>query len=256
MRMLIDTHTHIYLPEFDSDRHEMMERALEKGIEKCFMPNIDLESIPAMLKMEEDFPGRAIAMMGLHPCSVKDDFLKVLNKMEKYIESREWSGIGECGLDLYWDKTSLKNQMEALNIQLSWAKQMNKPIILHTREATDETIKMVELAQDGSLKGIFHCFGGTIEQANRIKDLGFHLGIGGVLTYKKSGLDAVLSQIGLDKVVLETDAPYLPPVPYRGKRNEPSYLFQVAQQLSEMFLLSIDEVARKTTLNAKEVFDF
>lgn len=251
----IDTHAHLYLQQFDQDRPEMIDRALSKGVSAFFLPNIDRESVPAMLALEAAYPDSCFPMMGLHPCSVKEDFREELAFAASWLERRSFAAIGECGLDMYWDKTRLTEQTEALNIQLDWAKSYGLPIVLHTREAMDLTIDLVENAHDHRLSGVFHCFNGTVAQAERILNMGFFLGIGGVLTYKNGGLEPVVEAFGLEKLVLETDAPYLSPNPYRGKRNESSYIPVVGQRLSELSGAPIEEVARITTRNARILFE-
>jgi TatD DNase family protein len=254
MIRLIETHAHLYLEQFDQDRDAMLQRARTAGVEKIVLPNIDLESIAGMEQLENDFPGFCYATMGLHPCSVFADYQSVLTTMEQKLNERTYTAIGECGIDLYWDKTFFEEQKQAFRIQLNWAKERNLPIIIHSRESTPECIAEVSAAQDGRLRGVFHCFGGSETEARTILDLGFYLGIGGVLTYKKSGLDAVLKTIGLDRVILETDAPYLAPVPHRGKRNETAYIRQVAEHISELFVLPLAEVGRVTSRNAETLF--
>ncbi len=250
----IDTHAHLYLQQFDQDRPEMLDRALARGVTAFFLPNIDRDSVAAMLALEAAHPDRCFAMMGLHPCSVKEDFQDELAYASSWLEKRSFAAIGECGLDMYWDKTRLAEQTEALNIQLEWAKMYGLPIVLHTREAMDLTIDVVKNAFDQRLGGVFHCFNGTVAQAERILEMGFFLGIGGVLTYKNGGLEPVIEAFGLDYLVLETDAPYLSPNPYRGKRNESSYIPVVGQRLSELTGKPIEEVARITTGNARKLF--
>jgi TatD DNase family protein len=255
MNYWIDTHAHIYLDEFSGDREEMLSRCTTQGVERIFMPNIDHTSIDSMLRLEEDSKGICHAMMGLHPCSVKKDFENELLTIEKWLKQREFAAVGEIGTDLYWDKTFWEQQKEAFIIQVNWAKEFKLPIVIHCRESLDQTIELIEGLQDGTLKGIFHCFGGTIEQAERICKLGFFLGIGGVVTFKKSGLDQVLPRISLENLVLETDSPYLAPVPYRGKRNEPSYLPIIAEKIAEFKDINVQEVKSITSQNALKLFN-
>lgn len=220
-----------------------------------YLPNIDAESIPGMLELEAAFPNNCFAMMGLHPCSVQPDtYEAALALVEKWLGQRSWAGIGETGIDLYWDKTTLEIQEIAFARQCAWAKTLKRPIIIHSREANREAIEVVRKAQDGSLRGIFHCFSGTLEEAKEMIDLGFMLGIGGTLTYPKSELPAVLREIPLEHIVLETDAPYLPPVPHRGKRNESAFVCHTAEALSEAKVLPLAEIARTTTANALRMF--
>jgi len=250
----IDTHAHLYLSQFDADRSEMLFRARSKGVSTFFLPNIDSGSIEAMLALEAAHPETCFPMMGLHPCSVKENFREELDLASAWLERRFFSAIGECGLDLYWDKTFIKEQIEALNIQLEWAAQRELPIVLHTRDAMDLTIEVVKNAFDSHLNGVFHCFNGNVVQAERIIEMGFYLGIGGVLTYKNGGLEPVIEAFGLDYIVLETDAPYLSPNPYRGKRNESAYIPVVGQRLAELTGKTLEEVASITTANAKRLF--
>ncbi len=248
-----DTHAHIYSTKFDHDRADAVREALEQGVEKIFMPNVDVDTIDAMLETELKYPS-CIPMMGLHPCDVKKDFEKQLYVMEDWINKRDFAAIGETGLDLYWDHTFFNEQKEALKIQINWAKQKKWPIVLHCRESMDETISLIEEAKDENLTGIFHCFTGTIAQAEKIISLGFLVGIGGVATYKNGGLDKVLGKIGLDHVVLETDAPYLAPVPHRGKRNAPAYIPVIAQQIGDYTKQTLEEVSILTQNNANRIF--
>ena len=254
MSYWIDTHAHIYAEEFDGDRQDMIERFRENGIMKIFMPNVDHTSIDKMLDLESRWEG-CYAMMGLHPCSVKKGFERELYIVEEWLSKRKFSAVGEIGTDLYWDKTFWDQQCEAFNIQVAWAKSFGLPVVIHCRESLDETIALVEKLQDGKLTGIFHCFGGTAEQAEKITKLNFFLGIGGVATFKKSGLDDVLPEVPLDRIVLETDSPYLSPVPHRGKRNEPAYIPLIGQRVADIKKVSLDEVKEKTTLNALNIFN-
>jgi TatD DNase family protein len=251
---LIDTHAHLYLPAFDADRAEVIARARSEGVSAIFLPNIDTESIASMHELAEAHPNLCFPMMGLHPCSVDDQWPKTLREMEAFLGTRTYYGIGETGLDLYWDTTTLDIQRGALQMQAEWAKSMGLPLILHSREATEQTLETLEPLQDGRLRGIFHCFSGTVELAKRAIDLGFCLGIGGTLTYKKSELPELLPKVSRDALVLETDCPYLPPMPHRGKRNEPSYIRLVADKLAEVLNLTSEEVAQLTTSNARRIF--
>lgn len=253
--MLIDTHTHLYLEQFDEDRPEMIQRAIEKGITHFYMPGIDSNHIESMFQLEAQFPNNCFAMMGLHPCSVKENVEAELAIVEKYLSERKFIAVGEIGLDYYWDTTFVQQQKVAFVQQMDWAKHYKIPISIHCRESMDDAIELVSKTKTSDLNGVFHCFGGTIEQANKIIELGFYLGIGGVLTYKKSGLDEVLKNIDLQHIVLETDAPYLSPVPYRGKRNESAYIYEIAKKLAEVKDVDISEVAARTTENAKKVFN-
>lgn len=252
---LIDTHTHLYLPQFDEDRAEMINRAKEAGITQLYLPGIDSEHVAAMLQLERDYPGICHAMPGLHPCSVGEQVEAELAVVKAMLEEdRKWCAIGEIGLDLYWDKTFFEQQKDAFRQQIRWAKSYRLPIVIHSRDATQECIDLVQSEKDERLNGVFHCFGGTLDEAKQIMELDFMLGIGGVLTFKKAGLDLVIPDIPMDYIVLETDSPYLAPVPFRGKRNESSYLLYVAQKLAEVKGISVDEVAEKTTENALRLF--
>lgn len=252
---LIDTHCHIYSSEFDADRQAMLSRAEYEGITKMLMPAIDISTHAQMLGLEDEYPGKCLSMMGLHPCSVKENYLDELSVVEEHFEKRSFVAVGETGLDFYWDLTYTVQQYRVFQRQIELALHYNIPIVIHSRNSIDECIEFVQKNQNGKLKGVFHCFSGSIEQALKITDLNFYLGIGGVLTFKKSGLETVLKQMVLDHIVLETDAPYLAPVPFRGKRNECSYLKYVAEKLAEVKSVTPEEIAEITTANAKELFD-
>lgn len=251
---LIDTHAHLYASEFDADRDQMIARAIEQGVEQYYLPNIDSTSIEGMMRLEEAYPGRCFAMMGLHPCSVKDNYEQELSIVRQWIERRTFCAIGEIGLDFYWDLTHVEQQKSAFLTQVEWALEFDLPVIIHSRESMDDILALLHPIKQNGLRGIFHCFGGTVEQARAAIELGFLLGIGGVLTYKKAGLDVVLADIDLRHLVLETDAPYLSPVPHRGKRNESAYLRVVAERLAEIKGLPLDEIARVTSENAEKLF--
>lgn len=251
---MIDTHAHIYSNKFEGDRAEMLQKTFDSGVHKIFMPNIDRESIEGMLALEAEYPDQCYAMMGLHPCSVKEDFEQELAIVEEWLQKRAFVAVGEMGLDLYWDKTFFEQQKEAFRIQAAWAKQYKKPLVIHTRNSMTETIELLEELKEDDLFGIVHCFGGTLEEANRIIELGFLLGIGGVATFKNGGLDKVLPHVDLAHLVLETDSPYLAPKPYRGKRNEPSYIPLVAQRIAELKEVEFELVAKITDQNALKVF--
>ncbi|WP_276369999.1 TatD family hydrolase [Chryseolinea sp. H1M3-3] len=254
MNSYVDTHAHIYADEFKIDLIDLLHRCDEQHVNKIFMPNVDHTSIDKMMEVEYRWPKQCFAMMGLHPCSVKKDFERELYIVEEWLAKRKFSAVGEIGTDLYWDKSFWDQQQEALIIQVNWAKKYNLPIVLHCRESLDQTIEVIEKLQDGKLKGIFHCFSGTVEQAQRIFKLGFYIGIGGVVTFKNGGLDKVLPEIDLAHVVLETDSPYLAPVPYRGKRNEPTYLPLISSKISEIMKCTVEEVQKVTTQNALNIF--
>ncbi len=252
--MFVDTHTHLYATEFDHDRNALIQKALANGVSKFYLPNISSGSIAAMMALEAAFPDHCVAMMGLHPCDVKENYLEELAVMETWLAKRKFAAIGEIGIDLYWDKTFIKAQIEAFQIQINWALQYNYSIVIHCRDAFDEIYEVLK-SYSKLPKGIFHCFSGNLEQANQILALkNFKLGIGGVLTFKNAGLDKVVEQIDLEHLVLETDAPYLAPVPFRGKRNEPVYLLEIAKKLAELKNCSMAQVAEITTKNADFVF--
>jgi TatD DNase family protein len=251
---LIETHAHLYAAAFDTDRAEALDRARAAGVGTILMPNIDHASIAGMLELEAQAPDQYHAMMGLHPCHVTKDYEKQLYEVEDWLSRRPFVAIGEAGLDLYWDKTLLAEQQEALRIQLRMAKQYDLPIVLHTRDAFAETAALVAEEQDGTLRGVFHCFSGSVAEAEQVISLGFKLGIGGVSTFKNGGLDKVLPAIGLEHLLLETDCPYLAPVPYRGKRNEPAYLPLVLHRVATLLDRDPEEVAAATTANATELF--
>jgi TatD DNase family protein len=250
---MIDTHSHLYLKKFNADRAAVTARAREV-LSHVFLPNIDLESLPQMNALTATAPDFFFPMLGLHPCYVKEDFEKVLASMEAEWDNGSYCGVGETGLDYYWDKTFVEEQKTSLRRHIEWAKDKDLPLILHCRESMEDVIELVTEGQDGRLKGIFHCFTGSSEQAARIRDLGFLMGIGGVLTYKNSQLPEVVAQIDLKHLVLETDSPYLPPVPYRGKRNESSYVPHIAEKLAEVKATSLAEVDRVTSENARKLF--
>jgi TatD DNase family protein len=252
--MIIDSHCHLYLPEFSNEIDLYINRAKENGIKKIYLPAINSETTNALLSLEEKHPDICVAMMGLHPCYVKSDYIDELQKVENLLSQRKFVAIGECGLDFYWDKTFIQEQYLALEQQVKWALHYNLPIILHTRNATQETIDVIKKYKGLNLKGIFHCFGGTVEDAKQIIDLGFYLGLGGVVTYKNAGLDLVLKEIDLNYIVLETDAPYLSPVPNRGKTNEPANLKIIAEKIASIKNTSYNLVAEITSRNAEGLF--
>ena len=248
---LIDSHTHIYLSEFDSDRRSVVQKSIEAGVKELYLPAIDSSTHDIMLKVEKEFPS-CKAMMGLHPCSVNQDYKNEINIILQYLNERNFIAIGEIGLDFYWDKTFVKEQYEAFHEQIKIALNKDLPISIHSREAIDECIEVV--SQYPELKGVFHCFSGNAEQAQKIIDMNFMLGIGGVVTFKNSGLDKVMERTRIDQVILETDAPYLAPVPFRGKRNEPSYTKLVAEKLAVITGKTVEEVGELTTRNARNLF--
>jgi TatD DNase family protein len=252
--MIIDTHCHLYHEDFNADRSAMMERAIAQGVKRFYLPAIDSNVIDAMLQLEQDYPQQCFAMMGLHPCSVKENVEEELRIAEGWLNRRSFAAIGETGLDFYWDTTYTVQQYAAFRQQVAWAKQYRVPVVIHSRQSTPECIAVIKEAQDGQLSGVFHCFGGSLEEAQQIIDLGFYLGIGGVITYKNGGLAPVIAQLPLDNIVLETDAPYLTPVPFRGKRNEPAYLPYVVKKIAEAQQLTVEEVEAITTRNAERLF--
>lgn len=253
---MIDTHTHLYAEEFEEDRKEAIQRAVDKGIIKFYLPAIDSESHEKMLQLESEYPGQIISMMGLHPCYVKpESWEKELDIVKNYLEEKDFPAIGEIGIDLYWDKTTLDIQIKAFEQQIDWAIEKDLPIVIHTRESFDETFEVLERKKHPKLRGIFHCFSGDLDQAKRAIDLNFMLGIGGVVTFKNGKIDQFLNEIPLDKIVLETDSPYLAPVPHRGKRNESSYLDLVAGKLVNIYGKDFSEIDRVTTENARRIFN-
>ena len=250
---MIDTHSHIYGPEFDDDRAEVLQRARLAGVDKVLLPNINEESIARMLQVAKEYPDMCYPMMGLHPEDVKEDWAQVLDRMEMQLDGM--IAVGEVGLDFYWDATFRKEQIEAFERQICWAVERNLPLVIHMRKAEQELLEVMERHKSDGLRGVFHCFGGSKETASRmLKHEGFVLGIGGVVTFKNSRLAETLRHVPLDRIVLETDAPYLAPVPYRGKRNEPSYVAHVARFLSDIYNVSEEEVNDVTNLAVKRVF--
>ncbi len=249
--LLIDTHAHIYLSEFDEDRTAILEKAWSAGVGAIYLPAIDSSTHQAMFDAEIKYPV-CKSMMGLHPCSVKEDYEKELNIVRQHLQQRKFIAIGEIGLDFYWDKTFTDQQYKVFHWQIELAMEYDLPIVIHSRNATDECIEVV--SRHSGVRGVFHCFSGNETQAEKLIDLGFMLGIGGVVTFKNAGLDKVVQAIGLSNLVLETDAPYLAPVPYRGKRNEPSYTRLVAEKIALLLNTSLEEVAKLTTQNAEKLF--
>ena len=253
---LVDTHTHIYLEDFKDDIAEIITSAKAAGVKRFYLPAIDSSAINQILELESKYPGICIPMTGLHPCSVKENFEEELAIVAKWLQKRSFVAIGEIGLDFYWDKTFTTQQFAAFNYQMELALQYQLPIVIHTRNAMTETIDAVRPFANKGLRGIFHCFGGTKQEAEEIINMGFYLGIGGVLTYKKSGLAEVMAEVSLEHVVLETDSPYLTPVPFRGKRNESKHIHLIAEKLAEIKGILLEEVAGITTANANKIFNF
>ena len=251
---LIDTHTHIYDAEFDLDRDETVQRALDAGVGMMLLPNVDASTITPMLDTHDRFPDCTRVMMGLQPEEVKGDYKQVLAQMEKEFEKGIFIGVGEVGLDFYWDATFEKEQLDAFEVQLEWAKQLHLPLSIHCRNAFSFMARLLEKHQDGSLKGVMHCFTGTEEEVQVYLDLGFHLGLGGVTTYKNCAVKDYLCNIPLERIVLETDAPYLSPVPHRGKRNEPAFMVATAQKIADIYQIPLETLAENTTTNTKTLF--
>lgn len=252
---LIDTHAHLYLSKFDEDRNDMIARAIDAGVGKMLLPNIDLTTIDSMHTLCDRYPENCFPMMGLHPCDVKADFENTLSQMFEYFGKRKYVAVGETGIDMYWDKTTLDIQKEAFAIQIGWAKDLQLPIVIHARDSFDEIFEVLDRLNDDRLTGVFHCFTGTEAQAQKIMGYGgFMMGLGGVLTYEKSGLDVAIKNIPMEYFVLETDAPFLAPKPHRGKRNESSFVPFIAQKLAICKGISTDEVALITTENANKLF--
>lgn len=265
--LLTDTHTHLYAAEFDTDRKQVVESAIAAGVKKFFLPNIDSSSVEGMFALCDQFPENCFPMMGLHPTSVKENYEEELAVVRKYLEERsplppqaelrgeaKFVAVGEIGIDLYWDKTFLAQQQHAFETQIKWANEFSLPIVIHSRNSFNEIVEVLQKNKKENPHGIFHCFSGSKEQAEKAISLGFKLGIGGVLTYKNAGLGQAIAHLDLKHLVLETDSPYLTPVPHRGKRNESGYITLVAQKLAEIKNISVEEVAEITTANAKEVF--
>lgn len=252
--IITDTHTHLYSEAFDTDRNDMIQRALDLKVSRFFVPAIDSSYTQRMLQLEQEFPNQVFLMMGLHPTSVKENYKDELRHVEEMLASRHFYAIGEIGIDLYWDTSTLGIQQEAFKHQIQLAKKYKLPIVIHCRDAFDEIFDVLETERDTNLFGIFHCFTGTFEQAQRAISFNMKLGIGGVITFKNGGIDQFLNKIDLKHVVLETDSPYLAPKPYRGKRNESSYIVKVLEKLSELYGLPPEKIAEITTQNSKELF--
>tara|TARA_B100001287_G_scaffold42180_1_gene31274 strand:+ start:28460 stop:29227 length:768 start_codon:yes stop_codon:yes gene_type:complete len=255
--MFIDTHTHLYLKDFDDDRDAIIKESIYFKIEKLFLPNIDSNSIENVIKLTEKYKNICYPMVGLHPCSIKQNFESELEILKNYIGKIKPIAIGETGIDLYWEKTNLNEQIEAFKEQIKWAKDYNLPIVIHARDSYKEIFNVLDEMNDDTLFGVFHCFSSSLSDAKRIIDYGgFKLGIGGVVTFKNAGLDKTLAEIPLEEIVLETDSPYLTPAPYRGKRNKSSYISLIAKKISEIYNLKISEIEEITTKNACEIFKF
>lgn len=251
---LIDTHTHLFSSQFDDDRHLIVQNAIDKGVSKMLLPNINRQTIDAMHKLCADFPTHCFPMMGLHPCDVKENYLVELQIVKSYLDKGRYVAVGEIGIDLYWDKDTLDIQKEAFRQQLIWAKEYDLPVAIHIRESFDEVFEIIEEVNDDHLRGVFHCFTGNEAQAKKAIELGFMLGVGGVVTFKNSGLDKTLKNLDLNHLILETDSPYLAPTPHRGQRNESSFLPLIAQKLAEIYEINVEEVAKVTSHNANTLF--
>lgn len=252
--MITDTHTHLYSEAFDEDRNAVIQEAINEGVKRFFIPAIDSEYTQRMYDLEKEFPEQVFLMMGLHPTHVKDNYKEELEHVEAAFEQRDFYAVGEIGIDLYWDKSTLDIQREAFRRQIQLAKHKELPIVIHCRDAFDEIFEVLEEEKDDRLFGIFHCFTGNLEQAKKALSYNMKLGIGGVVTFKNGGLDKFIAEIPLEHIVLETDAPYLAPKPFRGKKNNPVYILKIAEKLAELYQVSVKEIAAVTTANSKEVF--
>ena len=252
--IITDTHAHLYSEQFDADRSQMMQRAFNAGVSRFFVPAIDSTYFDAMLNLKKQYPENVFLMMGLHPTHVKENFEDELEFVHYWLNKQKFYAVGEIGIDLYWDKTFLKQQQSAFKTQINWAKEKKLPIVIHCRDAFDEIFEVLDEVNDEYLRGIFHCFTGNLEQAKQAVSYNMKLGIGGVVTFKNGKIDKFLNEISIENIVLETDAPYLAPVPYRGKRNESSYIVNVLDKLANIYNLTPTEIARITTNNSKEVF--
>jgi len=253
--VLTDTHTHLYYEGNASARNAMMQRCLDNQITRLFLPNVDAASVPMVLNLVEDYPKNCFPMLGLHPCSVTKNWEAELQAVkDQWDHKQKYYAVGEIGIDLYWEQNLLEEQQQAFRTQIQWAKEAGLPIVIHCRAAFNEVFSILKEEHDENLRGIFHCFSGDLEQANQIIELGFYLGIGGVVTYKNAGLDKVVQQISPEHLVLETDSPYLPPVPFRGKQNESSYLTYIAQKIADLHQQSVETIAETTTRNSEKIF--
>ncbi|EHQ28516.1 TatD family hydrolase [Mucilaginibacter paludis] len=252
--VLTDTHTHLYYEPDHNKRAQLIHRCLDNNVSRLFLPNVDAASVSKVFELTDAFPAHCFAMLGLHPCEVKADWEQQLDLIMNAQQGKRIYAVGEIGIDLYWDKTFLSEQQKAFRKQINWAKSQDLPIVIHCRDAFDEVYAILEEQKDDKLRGIFHCFSGTLEQAEKIIELGFFLGIGGVITYKNAGLDKIVQQIDMEHLVLETDSPYLTPVPYRGKPNESSFLIYVAQKIADLHQVDMDTVASITTKNSIRIF--
>jgi len=252
--MLIDTHSHIYSTDFINDLDEVIQRAYSNDVRKIILPNIDSSSVKNLLNLVDTYPHICIPLMGLHPTSVNQDYKEELQVVEYWLEKRKFFGIGEIGIDLYWEKSFLEEQIHAFRFQLELARKYKLPVVVHVRDSFDQVYQILKEVNDPNLTGVFHSFTGTIEQADLIIGLGFKIGVGGIVTFKKSGLDQVVRQIDPSHLILETDSPYLTPVPFRGKRNESSYLLYIAQKIADLHHMTVGDIAKITTENARKLF--
>lgn len=252
--MLIDTHSHIYSTDFIQDQDEVIQRAYSNDIRKIILPNIDSSSVKNLLDLTDTYPHICFPLMGLHPTSVNHDYQEELQVVEYWLKKRKFYGIGEIGIDLYWEKSFLQEQTYAFKFQLELALQYKLPVVIHVRDSFDKVFQVIQETNNGELTGVFHSFTGTLEQAKKVTDLGFKIGVNGIVTFKNSGLDEVIRQIDLSHLILETDSPYLTPVPFRGKRNESSYLVYVAQKIADLHQMTVGEIAKITTDNARKLF--
>jgi TatD DNase family protein len=253
---LIDTHSHVFLEDFDNDRDQVIQNSIDKNVTKIVLPNIDISSIDAVFDIQKNYPDICYPAMGLHPGSVKEDYIEQLKQIEKEIQNNQVYGIGETGLDFYWDTTFKESQIDSFVTQIKWAIQYDLPLIIHVRESFEETLQCVKENLKPGLKGVFHCFTGSVADAEKIFDLGFHIGIGGIVTFKNSGLGETVNNLPLERVILETDSPYLTPAPFRGKRNESAYVALVAQKIAELKNLPMEKIAEITSDNANRLFGF
>lgn len=254
--MFVDSHSHIYSADFSLDRDEVITRALEAGVERIVLPNIDSSSIKPLMDLADTIPGLFFPLVGLHPTSVKEDFRKELQILEYWLGKRKFYGIGEIGIDLFWDKSFLDEQIEAFTTQLTWAKNRNLPVVIHVRDSFNEVMEQLRNAHSPGLTGVFHSFTGTLEQAEQIIDLGFKIGINGIITFKNSDLGETIQKINPSHLLIETDSPWLAPVPHRGRRNECSYVVTIAEKIAQLHSTSIENIAAITSKNAKELFGF
>lgn len=252
--VFVDTHTHLYLEQFDDDRQEAVKRAIEAGVTQLLLPNVDTETVEPMLEVVAEFPGNCKPMMALHPTSVKQDYIEKLEEIKKLLFSGRFIAVGETGIDLYWDKTFIKEQIYSFEKHIEWAVKLDLPLVIHARKSLNEIFNVLDNYKNSNLKGVFHCFPGNTDEAKKAVDMGFYLGIGGVVTYKNSAMDKVVQEVPLESILLETDAPYLPPVPYRGKRNDSSYIPVIAKKIADIKGVDVEVVAKTTTVNAGRLF--